>query len=98
MEASMSDVENLNVALTRGQVASLNASVDAGEYSSTSEIVREAVQDWQIKRGLRAEDISELRELVEIGIASGPDTEFDMKALRHEARQRLANAKKTSGP
>jgi len=39
-----------------------------------------------------------LRELVEIGIASGPDTEFDMKALRHEARQRLANAKKTSGP
>ena len=45
----MSDVENLNIALTRGQVASLNAAVEAGEYSNTSEIVREAVQDWQIK-------------------------------------------------
>jgi antitoxin ParD1/3/4 len=96
MEASMSDVENVNIALTRGQVASLNAAVEAGEYGSTSEIVREAVQDWQVKRELQA-DISELHELVKVGLASGPGTELDMKALRDEARQRLANVRKISG-
>ena len=46
----MASVEKVSVALTNEQVSALKAAVDSGEYATTSEIVREAVRDWQLKR------------------------------------------------
>jgi antitoxin ParD1/3/4 len=40
------DIQKVNVALTGEQVTALRAAVDAGEYATTSEIVREALRDW----------------------------------------------------
>jgi antitoxin ParD1/3/4 len=92
----VANIEKVSVALTSEQIAALRAAVDAGEYATTSEIVREAVRDWQMKRELRQEDIRRLRSLWDRGIASGPAGEQDMKALRRDARQRLEGAKKSS--
>jgi antitoxin ParD1/3/4 len=92
----MANVEKVSVALTGEQIAALKAAVDAGEYATTSEIVREAVRDWQLKRELRQEDIRRLRQLWDEGIASGSAGELDMKALRDDARRRLEGAKKSS--
>ena len=50
---TMPDIQKVSVALTSEQVFSLKAAVDAGEYATTSEIVREAVRDWQFKREMR---------------------------------------------
>jgi len=47
----------MSVALTSEQVAALKAAVEAGEYATTSEIVREAIRDWRLKRELRQEAI-----------------------------------------
>jgi Arc/MetJ-type ribon-helix-helix transcriptional regulator len=41
--------------------------VDAGEYATTSKILREAVRDWQLKRELRQEDIKRLRQMWDEG-------------------------------
>jgi antitoxin ParD1/3/4 len=41
------------------------------EYATTSEIVRKAVHDWQLKRELRQEDINRLRQMWDERIASG---------------------------
>jgi len=38
----MANIAKVSVALTSEQVATLRAAVDAGEYATTSEIVREA--------------------------------------------------------
>ena len=46
----MADIQKVSVALTGEQVAALKAAVEAGEYATTSEIVREALRDWQFKR------------------------------------------------
>jgi antitoxin ParD1/3/4 len=92
----MASVEKLSVALTNEQVAALKAAVDAGEYATTSEIVREAVRDWQLKRELRQEDIKRLRQMWDEGVASGSAGEQDMKKLRKEARERLEGTKKAS--
>jgi antitoxin ParD1/3/4 len=54
----MCDIEKVSVALTREQVAALEAAVEAGEYATTSEIVREALREWQFKRRLRQEDVN----------------------------------------
>ncbi|MGX9430632.1 MULTISPECIES: ribbon-helix-helix domain-containing protein [Bradyrhizobium] len=93
----MASVEKVSVALTNEQISALKAAVEAGEYATTSEIVREAVRDWQLKRELRQEDIRRLRQMWDDGVASGSAGELDMKKPREEARKRLESVKKASG-
>ncbi|WP_246739773.1 ribbon-helix-helix domain-containing protein [Bradyrhizobium aeschynomenes] len=76
----MASVEKLSVALTSEQVSALKTAVESGEYPTTSEIVREAVRNWQLKWELRQEDIRRLRQVWDEGIASG-----STRQGRHEA-------------
>lgn len=64
-EVGMGDIQKVSVALTSGQLAALKAVVNAGEYATTSEIVREALRDWQHKRDLRQEEIKPVQEIVD---------------------------------
>jgi antitoxin ParD1/3/4 len=48
-------------------------------------------------RKLCEQDIKRLRQMWDAGIASGSAGEFDMKKLRHEARERLKGATKAAG-
>jgi antitoxin ParD1/3/4 len=66
--------------------------VETGEYATTSEIVREAIRDWQFKRELRQEDLRRLRQMWDQGKASGTGTLADFDHARREARQRLEGA------
>ena len=88
----MANIEKVSVALTSEQVATLRAAVDAGEYATTSEIVREAVRDWQMKRKLQREDLKTLRRLWDEGKASGAARPLDFRELRREGRRLLARA------
>jgi len=90
----MPDVQKVSIALTGEQLGALKAAVETGEYATTSEIVREAIRDWQFKRELRLEDLRRLRQLWDQGKASGTATPVDFEAARREARSRLANAAK----
>jgi antitoxin ParD1/3/4 len=94
-EIIMADIQKVSVALTGEQVAALKAAVEAGEYATTSEIVREAIRDWQAKRELRQEDIRRLRQLWDEGITSGPGRPFDIERTiaRAEARFKKAREK-----
>jgi antitoxin ParD1/3/4 len=91
----VSNVEKISVALTSEQLDVLRSAVDSGEYATTSEIVREAVRDWQAKRELRQADIARLRQLWDAGKASGPAKALDLAAVRRDARRRLAKARKS---
>lgn len=85
----MSDVRKISVAMTGEQIEALKAAVDSGEYATTSEIIREAIRDWQFKRDLRRKDIERLRQLWDEGKSSGPAKPLDFNELRVEARRRL---------
>lgn len=89
----MANVEKVSIALTVEQIAALRAAVDAGEYATTSEVIREALRDWQLKRELQQQEVRRMRQLWQEGLASGSAGELDMKALRREARGRLAASK-----
>ena len=89
----MPEVQKVSIALTGEQVGALKAAVDTGEYATTSEIVREAIRDWQFKRELRQEDIRQLRQLWDEGKASGPATKVDFDKVKREGRKGLAKAK-----
>jgi antitoxin ParD1/3/4 len=86
------EVQKISIALTGEQIGALKAAVETGEYATTSEIVREAIRDWQFKRELRQEDLRRLRQLWDQGKAGGAASPVDFDNAHREARLRLANS------
>ena len=91
----MSAIRKVSIALTSEQIGVLKAAVDTGDYATTSEIIREAIRDWQFKRELRQEDIQRLRQMWDEGKASGKAKQVDLDGLRQEGRLRLAKMSRT---
>lgn len=86
----MAQIERMTVVFPEPMAAQIRAAVEAGEYASTSEAVRDAVRLWSDRRQMRARDIELLQQAWDAGKASGSAGEVDFKALRQEARERLA--------
>lgn len=59
----MSAIEKISIALPHEMVSQVREAVEAGEYSSSSEVVREALRDWNQKRALRKSGMDELRRV-----------------------------------
>jgi antitoxin ParD1/3/4 len=80
----MSTVEKISVALPSEMVAVLRAAVDSGEYSSASEVIREALRAWKLRKKVETMELEELRRLVKEGVESGPgiDAELIFSRLR----------------
>jgi antitoxin ParD1/3/4 len=84
----MTQVEKVSVALTQDMAAMVRDAVASGEYASSSEIVREALRDWKMKRALAGAQLEELRRLVREGHASGSEPWEGGAAIKAEARRR----------
>jgi antitoxin ParD1/3/4 len=56
-------VEKITIALPPKMVASVRKAVDAGDYASSSEVVRDALRDWRQKRQARQSGLKELRRM-----------------------------------
>ncbi len=80
-----STVEKITIALTQEIAKNVRAAVETGDYASTSEVVREALRDWQLKRTAQQEQITHLRHLWEAGIGSGSAGSFDIDEIKREA-------------
>jgi len=80
----MGIVQKLSVALPAESVAMLKSAVESGEYTSTSEVVRDALRLWKARRSALALDTEELRGLWNEGLASGAsmDAEIVFERLR----------------
>ena len=84
--ATMANVEKLSVALTPDMVAEMRAAVEGGDYGSVSEVVRDALRDWRLRRKIETLETDELRRLVQEGIDSGPGLDADTVFARLRAR------------
>ncbi len=71
----MANVEKISVAVTPEMAAMIREAVGSGEYASASEVVRDALRDWEYRRKQRDQAIDELRHLIQVGIDSGPSVE-----------------------
>ena len=80
----------INVSLTPDLATVLQEAVAGGEYASTSEIIREALRDWQAKRATRQSAIEEARRLWDEGIAGDPSRFQSVEEIIAEARERKA--------
>ena len=88
----MSAVEKLSIALTTEQAALVRQVVENGEYATSSEVIRDALREWKLKRDFQQTEIEELRRLWDEGLRSGPGKLGNMKAIKAEARRRMTKA------
>ena len=83
----MSTIERVTIALTKELADNVRHAVKAGEYASTSEVVREALRDWQLKRMTQQEQLVQVRRLWLAGIESGSAGPLDIAEIKREARK-----------
>ena len=90
----MANVEKLSIALTPEMATLVRQAVESGDYASASEVIRDALRDWKLKRAFDREMVEELRRLWQEGIDGGLAEPLDMEAIKREARARLKTGEK----
>ena len=85
----MANVEKLSIALTPDMAAIVRQAVESGDYASASEVIRDALRHWKLRRAVDQEMVLELRRLWQEGLESGPAAPLDMDEIKSEARARL---------
>ena len=82
----MSKVAKINIALPAEMAGAVREAVDSGEYASASEVVCDALRDWDLKRQLETMDVEEVRRLVQEGADSGPGIDGKAALARLRAK------------
>jgi antitoxin ParD1/3/4 len=59
----MPTIKKISIALPAEMAAVVRQAVEVGEYSSNSEVIREALRDWNHKRALRQQEAEELHRM-----------------------------------
>ena len=95
----MTQITKISVALTAEMADLLKQAVESGEYATASEVVRDALRDWNEKRivrdTLRQRQVEELRRLWEEGLASGPAEPWDVEEIKREAMRLLEEERRS---
>jgi antitoxin ParD1/3/4 len=89
----MSDIERMTVTMPAEMAAAVKSAVDAGDYASTSEVVRAALRDWKMKRALQIEELAALKADIDAGladVAAGRVKDFDAARIVERGRKLLA--------
>ncbi|MFK5978072.1 MAG: type II toxin-antitoxin system ParD family antitoxin [Rhizobiaceae bacterium] len=92
----MANVEKVSVALSHDLLKMVKDAVNDGGYASTSEVVREALRDWRLRQSLRQAEVERLRQAWQKGLDSGVSEEFDIEAIKREARTQFEGQLKAS--
>ena len=85
---------NMNVSLPEELAEFVKAKVSTGRYSSSSEVVREALRLLEQQDIKNAEKLRWLQMAWQDGVDSGDAGELDIEALKREGQQRLASARR----
>ena len=89
----MPTIERLTVTMPAELAALVKAAVKDGDYASTSEVIREALRDWKVKRSLKIGELEALRADIDKGMAdlsAGRVADFDMDKIIERGRKLLA--------
>jgi antitoxin ParD1/3/4 len=92
-KSTMSTIERLTITMPADMAAIIKAAVDAGDYASTSEVVRDALRQWKMKRAIQLQEITSLKADIDEGladVAAGRIDDFDRKKIVERGRKLLA--------
>ena len=92
-EPPVSTIERMTITMPADMAAVIKAAVDAGDYASTSEVVRDALREWKMKRAIQLQEIAALKTDIDKGladVAAGRMKDFDTKKIVERGRKLLA--------
>ena len=90
----MSEIERMTITLPSDMAAAVKSAVDGGDYASSSEVVREALRDWKMKRALQLQELAALKADIDKGLtdlAEGRVKDFDAGRIIERGRKLLAS-------
>jgi antitoxin ParD1/3/4 len=82
----MANVEKVSVALTPEMAATMRQLVATGEYASASEVMREALREWKLRRVQREQAVKALGCAWDTGLASGEPVDGEQAFAQIRAR------------
>lgn len=89
----MPEIERLTITLPSEMAAVVKGAVEGGDYASSSEVIREALRDWKMKRALRLKEMEALKTDIDNGLADlaeGRVKDFDAARIIARGRKLLA--------
>ena len=95
----MSDIERLTITLPPEMAAVVKQAVETGDYASSSEVIRDALRDWKLKRALQIEELAALKADIATGladVAAGRVTDFDPARVIERGRKLLADRSRSA--
>jgi antitoxin ParD1/3/4 len=90
----MAEIERLTITLPHDMAAVVKGAVEGGDYASSSEVVREALRDWKMKRALQLKEMEALKADIDKGLtdlAEGRVQDFDAARIIERGRKLLAD-------
>src|SRR5450631_4564130 len=90
----MSTIERMTITMPADMAALVKAAVEAGDYASTSEVVRDALRQWKMRRAIQIQEIAALKSAIDKGladVAAGRVKDFDKKKIVERGRKLLAS-------
>lgn len=91
----ISAIECMTITVPADLAAAVKAAVEAGDYASTSEVVRDALQEWKTKRAIHLRDPASLKADIDKGLADVAEvrlTDFDSDKIIERGRTLLASS------
>ncbi|SFU68141.1 ribbon-helix-helix domain-containing protein [Nitrosospira multiformis] len=95
----LTELERLTITLTAELSDTIKAAVNEGDYASASEVIREALREWKLRRELRQEELAALKADIDQAlneVAAGRLSEFNRDRIVERVRKLLA-ARKRAG-
>ncbi len=95
----MSEIERLTITLPSEMAASVKAAVDGGDYASASEVIREALRAWKIRRAVQMQELAALRADLQKGLddlEAGRTEPFSVERIIARGEQLLRERSKSS--
>ena len=89
----MAEIERLTITLPSDMAAVVKGAVEGGDYASNSEVVREALRDWKMKRALQLQELASLKADIDRGLtdlAEGRVQDFDKARIIERGKKLLA--------
>jgi antitoxin ParD1/3/4 len=87
------EIARLTITLPRDMAAIVKGAVETGDYASSSEVVREALRDWKMKRALQLKELEALKADIDRGLtdlAEGRVKDFQPASIIDRGRKLLA--------
>jgi antitoxin ParD1/3/4 len=97
----MAAIERLTITLPAEMAGLVKGAVDEGNYASTSEVIREALRDWKVKRELQLGQLAALKADIDRGladVAEGRVATFDAKRIIARGRKLLEDRSTSASP